>query len=285
MIRMSDIPLIVDPGWVQAHPGARLVDLRWSPSRAPASGPNPVPPAGLRKYQEGHLPGAVFVDLDRDLSSPGGPGRHPFPSAEQFAQVLSRLGIEPETHVVVYDEGHSSVAARLWFMLRAFGHERASVLDGGMRAWTEAGLPLSTETPRIGAAPPRRLRLDRSRLAEVEEVEARRGVVLDARAPERYRGDVEPLDRKAGHIPGAINAPWSSNLTPAQRFRPPAELAAIYRRFGPEVIVSCGSGVTACHDALAIELAGGKPARLYVGSFSGWIEDDARPVATGPEPG
>jgi thiosulfate/3-mercaptopyruvate sulfurtransferase len=284
MIRMSDIPLIVDPGWVQAHPDARLVDLRWSPSRAPASGPNPALPAGLRKYEEGHLPGAVFVDLDRDLSAPG-PGRHPFAGEEQFAQVLSRLGIGPETHVVVYDEGHSSVAARLWFMLRAFGHERASVLDGGMRAWTEAGLPLSKETPRIAAAPLRRLRLDRSRLAEVEEVKARRDVVLDARAPERYRGEVEPLDRKAGHIPGAINAPWSSNLTPSQRFRPPAELAAIYRRFGPEVIVSCGSGVTACHDALAIELAGGKPARLYVGSFSGWIEDDARPVATGPEPG
>src|SRR5512132_227066 len=165
MIRMSDFPLIVDPGWVQAHPDARLVDLRWSPSKAPATGnlPNAPPPPALRKYEEGHLPGAVFVDLDRDLSSPGGPGRHPFPTGQQFAQVLSRLGIGPETHVVVYDEGHSSVAARLWFMLRAFGHERASVLDGGMRAWTEAGLPLSKETPRIPPAPLRALRLDRSR--------------------------------------------------------------------------------------------------------------------------
>lgn len=287
MIRMSDCPLIVDPGWVQTHPGARLVDLRWSPSSAPATGnlPNAPPPPGLRKYEEGHLPGAVFADLDRDLSSPGGPGRHPFPTGQQFAQVLSRLGIGPDTHVVVYDEGHSSVAARLWFMLRAFGHERASVLDGGMRAWTEAGLPLSKETPRISAAPLRELRLDRSRVAEVADVQSRRSVVLDARAPERYRGEVEPLDRKAGHIPGAVNVPFSSNLTQEQRFRPPAELARLYQRFGPDVIVSCGSGVTACHDALAIELAGGKPARLYVGSFSGWIEDDARPVATGPEPG
>lgn len=287
MIRMSDFPLIVDPGWVQAHPDARLVDLRWSPSKAPATGnlPDAPPPPALRKYEEGHLPGAVFVDLDRDLSSPGGPGRHPFPTGQQFAQVLSRLGIGPETHVVVYDEGHSSVAARLWFMLRAFGHERASVLDGGMRAWTEAGLPLSKETPRIPPAPLRDLRLDRSRIAEVAEVQSRRSVVLDARAPERYRGEVEPLDRKAGHIPGAVNVPFSSNLTAEQRFRPPAELARLYQRFGSDVIVSCGSGVTACHDALAIELAGGKPARLYVGSFSGWIEDDARPVATGPEPG
>jgi thiosulfate/3-mercaptopyruvate sulfurtransferase len=287
MIRMSDFPLIVDPGWVQAHPDARLVDLRWSPSSAPATGnlPNAPPPPGLRKYEEGHLPGAVFVDLDRDLSSPGGPGRHPIPTAQQFAQVLSRLGIGPDTHVVVYDEGHSSVAARLWFMLRAFGHERASVLDGGMRAWTEAGLPLSKETPRIAPAPLRELRLDRSRIAEVADVQSRKSVVLDARAPERYRGEVEPLDRKAGHIPGAVNVPFSSNLTRAQRFRPRDELARLYRPFGSDVIVSCGSGVTACHDALAIELAGGKPARLYVGSFSGWIEDDARPVATGPEPG
>jgi thiosulfate/3-mercaptopyruvate sulfurtransferase len=272
---MSDIRLLVDPQWVQSHPEARLADVRWA-----AKGPS-----ARRKYEEGHLPGAVFVDLDRDLSRPGGPGRHPFPSEQQFAEVLSRLGIGEETHVVVYDEGHSSVAARLWFMLRAFGHAKVSVLDGGLRAWTEAGLPLSREEPEIARAPRRKLALDRSRLAEVDEVQARRVTVLDARAPERYRGEVEPLDPKAGHIPGALNAPFSANLTPSQRFRPPAELRGLYQRHGPNPIVSCGSGVTACHDALAIELAGLPPARLYVGSFSGWIEDPLRPIATGPEPG
>jgi len=272
---MSDIPLLVNPQWVRDHPDVRLLDLRWSPKATKAR----------QKYEEGHVPGAAFVDLDRDLSRPGGPGRHPFPSAEQFAQVLSRLGIGPQTHAVVYDEGPSSIAARLWFMLRAFGHARASVLDGGMRAWTEAGFALTRDEPRIAPAPLRELALDRSRIAEIDEVAARRSVVLDARAPERYRGEVEPLDRKAGHIPGALNAPFASNLGEDQRFRPPAELARLYERYGDEVIVSCGSGVTACHDALAMELSGRRPPRLYVGSFSGWIEDDARPVATGPEPG
>ena len=170
-------------------------------------------------------------------------------------------------------------------MLRAFGHEKVSVLDGGLRAWTEAGLPVTREEPRIAPAQLRRLALDRSRLADVADVQARRSTVLDARAPERYRGEVEPIDRKAGHIPGALNAPFSANLTPAQRFRPPDELRQLYSRYGSDVIVSCGSGVTACHDALAIEIAGLTPARLYVGSFSGWIEDPARPIATGPEPG
>ena len=272
---MSDIPLLVDPRWLQQHPEARLVDLRWY-----AKGPS-----ARRRYEEGHLPGAAFVDLDRDLSTHSGHGRHPFPSEGQFAQVLSRLGIGPDTHVVVYDDGHSSIAARFWFMLRAFGHRRASVLDGGLRAWTEAGLPLTRDEPRIAPAPVRELRLDRSRLAELPEVQARKAVVLDARAPERYRGEVEPLDAKAGHIPGALNAPWAANLTAEQRFRPPAELRQIYEKYGSNVIVSCGSGVTACHDALAIELAGLPPPRLYVGSFSGWIEDPARPIATGPEPG
>jgi thiosulfate/3-mercaptopyruvate sulfurtransferase len=272
---MSDIPLLVDPRWVQAHPEARLVDLRWTAKGPPAK----------QKYEEGHLPGAAFVDLDEDLSRPGGPGRHPFPGEEQFARVLSRLGIGPDTPVVVYDEGHSSFAARFWFMLRAYGHRLAAVLDGGMRAWTEAGLPLSREAPRIPPAPVRKLTLDRSRLADVDEVQARKAVVLDARAPERYRGEVEPLDRKAGHIPGALNAPWAANLNAAQRFRPPQELRQLYEQYGANVIVSCGSGVTACHDALAIELAGLPPPRLYVGSFSGWLEDPARPIATGAEPG
>jgi len=272
---MSDIPLLVDPSWLQAHREARPADVRWASKGPPAR----------QRYDEGHLPGAVFVDLERDLARPGGPGRHPFPGEEQFAQTLSRLGIGPDTQVVAYDEGNSSIAARFWFMLRAFGHRRVAVLDGGLRAWTEAGLPLSRQAPEVAPAPLRKLKLDTSRLAEVEEVRSRKSVVLDARAPERYRGEVEPLDPKAGHIPGALNAPFARNLTPAQRFRPPDELRDLYKGYGSDVIVSCGSGVTACHDALAMELAGLPPPRLYVGSFSGWIEDPARPIATGPDPG
>ena len=272
---MSHIPLLVDPVWIQSHPEARVVDLRWSVKGPPAR----------EKYDDGHIPGAVFADLDRDLSRHGGPGRHPFPSEEQFAQVLSRWGVDPATHVVVYDDSGGSIAARLWFMLRAYGHEKGSVLDGGIRAWTEAALPLTREEPRIAPAPLRKLRLDRSRLADVEEVQARKAVLLDARAPERYRGEVEPLDKKKGHIPGALNAPLQANLTPAQRFLPPEELRKLYEGYGSNVIVSCGSGVTACHDALAMEIAGLPSPRLYVGSFSGWIEDPARPIATGPAPG
>jgi thiosulfate/3-mercaptopyruvate sulfurtransferase len=159
------------------------------------------------------------------------------------------------------------------------------VLDGGMRAWQEAGFPLSREEPHIAPAPVRKLSFDRTRFAELDEVLAREAVLLDARAPERYRGEVEPLDRKAGHIPGAINVPFARNLTEAQRFRSPEELRALYAPLGKSFIVSCGSGVTACHDALALELAGLGPARLYVGSFSGYIEDDQRPIATGALPG
>jgi len=155
---MSHIPLLVEPDWIQSHPDARVIDLRWSVKGPPAR----------QKYEEGHIPGAVYADLDHDLSRPGGPGRHPFPSEEQFARVLSRWGVTPETHVVIYDDAGSSIAARLWFMLRAYGHDPVSVLDGGIRAWTEAALPLTREVPRIGPAPLRTLKLDRSRLAEME---------------------------------------------------------------------------------------------------------------------
>jgi thiosulfate/3-mercaptopyruvate sulfurtransferase len=284
-------PLLVEARWLSQHPEVRIADLRWAATQAPPSGPSPslgkpAPPSPARvKYDAGHLPGAVFVDLDRDLAQPGGPGRHPFPTVPAFARVLSRLGIGPETHVVIYDDATGSIAARLWFMLRAHGHERASLLDGGLKAWTEAGLPLSREEPRIEPMPLRELKLDRSRVVDREQVEARGAApLLDARAPERYRGEVETIDPRAGHIPGALNAPWASNLTAAQRFRPPAELRDLYSKY-KDVMVSCGSGVTACHDAFAIELAGLPPARLYVGSWSDWSGDPSRPIATGPAPG
>lgn len=272
---MSDTPLLVDARWLSQHPEARIADLRWSAAGPPAR----------QKYDAGHIPGAVFVDLDHDLSQPGGPGRHPFPSPEAFAKTLGRLGIGAHTHVVVYDEGNNSIASRLWFMLRVHGHERASLLDGGLEAWVEAGLPLSKEEPRIQPLPPPALRLDKTRLVDREQVE-RRGTapLLDARAPDRYRGEVEPLDKRAGHIPGALNAPWAANLTATKRFRPPAELRDLYTKYNSPIL-SCGSGVTACHDAFAMELAGLSPARLYVGSWSDWSSDPSRPIATGPLPG
>jgi thiosulfate/3-mercaptopyruvate sulfurtransferase len=279
---MSDIPLLVEPMWLSQHAGeVRLVDLRWSLKGPP----------GRQLYDEGHIPGAVFVDLERELSRPGGPGRHPLPSDEAFAQVLARIGVGPETPVVVYDQRDGSAAARLWFMLRAWGHAAATLLDGGFEAWVAAGLPVSREEPRVAPAPLRKLALDRSRIADAAQVQARgRAVLLDARAPERYRGETEPIDKKAGHIPGAINAPHTRNLDPQGRFLPPDRLRKAYESYdsytsGSEAIVSCGSGVVACHLAFAMELAGLPPARLYVGSWSGWIEDPSRPIALGPEPG
>lgn len=278
---MADAPLLIDAETLSRTPLIRIVDLRWSLKGPP----------GRQRYDEGHIPGAVFVDLDRDLSQPGGPGRHPLPTEEAFARVLSRLGVGPDTQVVVYDQREGSVAARLWFMLRAAGHARASLLDGGLDAWTAAGLPLSKDEPRVDPAPPRKLTFDRARIADAEEVRQRGGAVLiDARSPERYRGETEPVDKKAGHVPGAVNVPWSSNVDAQGRFHPPGVLRKSYESYESRdsrggVIVSCGSGVTACHAAFAIELAGLPPARLYVGSWSGWIEDPSRPIALGPEPG
>jgi thiosulfate/3-mercaptopyruvate sulfurtransferase len=287
---MSDTPAVVDVPWLaRQKPGCvRIVDLRWALSG----------PSALEKYQAGHIPGAVYVDMERDLSRPGGPGRHPFPAVEDFTRVLVGIGVDPDTHVVVYDDATGSVAARLWFMLRVHGHERASVLDGGFAAWVKAGLPVTRDEPRIEPVAPPPLRLDASRLvnrahvaqalAPRREPGARPALVMDARAPERYRGEVEPIDKRAGHIPGAVNAPFSGNLKEG-RFRPPEELRAMYERFGvgraPEVIASCGSGVTACHTLLALELAGFHDAKLYVGSWSDWSSQPDAPVATGDEPG
>jgi thiosulfate/3-mercaptopyruvate sulfurtransferase len=287
---MSDTQPVVNVKWLAREPpGAiRIVDLRWALSG----------PAALEKYRSGHIPGAVYVDMEHDLSRPGGPGRHPFPSPEEFARVLARIGVGPETHVVVYDDATGSVAARLWFMLRVHGHERASVLDGGYAAWVNAGLPITRDEPRVDPVPVRPLRVDAARLVDRAQVTgalagrrepgARHALVMDARAPERYRGEVEPVDKRAGHIPGAVNAPFSGNLKDG-RFRPPEELRSIYDRLGAsratEVIASCGSGVTACHTLLALELAGVRDAKLYVGSWSDWSSQPDAPIATGDDPG
>ena len=287
---MSDTQPLVDVRWLlQQAPGSvRIVDLRWALSGPPA----------LDKYRAGHIPGAVYVDMERDLSRHGGPGRHPFPPPEHFARVLGRIGVGPTTPVVVYDDGTGSVAARMWFMLRVHGHDRAAVLDGGYAAWVKAGLPVTQEEPRVEPVDPPRLRIDTSRLvdrARVAELLSRRGepragqaLIMDARAPERYRGDTEPVDRRAGHIPGAVNAPFAGNLKEG-RFRAPEELRALYQGLGAdrasEVVASCGSGVTACHTLLALELAGIPGGKLYVGSWSDWSSHPDAPLATGPDPG
>ena len=247
--------------------------------------------AGARLFAEGHLPGAARVELETDLSGPHfpGAGRHPWPESAAFAAVLGRLGITPRHQVVVYDDAQGALAAaRLWFMLRAWGHEAVAVLDGGWSAWTASGEPVERGEARVADVGPYAGAFDPARLLHTADLEAALsggGTLIDARAAERYRGEVEPLDRKAGHIPGALNRPFSQNLA-AGRLKPAevlrAELELLLQGRAPEtVIASCGSGVTACHHLLAMEHAGLRGARLYTGSWSGWIEDDARPIATG----
>ncbi len=247
------------------------------------------PNAGESAYRESHVPGAVYAHLDRDLARFGavGAGRHPWPTAQAFTASLERWGISRDSQVVAYDDADGALAARLWFLLRTMGHEKVAVLDGGWKRWVALGMPTeSFVRPRMpshyaGA-------FDPSRLADADAVRTHLdagGTLLDARAPERFRGDDEPLDRVAGHVPGAISRPYALNLVDG-RMKPPMQLADEYRallqgRDAGEVVAMCGSGVTACHLLLAMERAGLRGARLYPGSWSEWITDPARPVATG----
>ena len=243
--------------------------------------------AGEAWYRDGHIPGARFADLDRDLSDHDRKGgRHPWPGAEDFTARLGRWGITPSHQVVVYDAGDGALAAaRAWFLLRALGHRDVAVLDGGWKAWTAQGGPVDTGMPAVAPAD-YTARFDRLRLLDAEGVQQHLsdgGMLIDARASERFRGEVEPLDRVAGHVPGAVNRPYAENLEDG-RFKPAGVLA---REFGElldgrpanEVAVMCGSGVTACHHLLAMEHAGLPGAKLYTGSWSGWLEDPNRPVA------
>jgi thiosulfate/3-mercaptopyruvate sulfurtransferase len=267
-----------------------LLDVRWRFGGPP----------GIEGYRAGHLPGAVYVDLDTDLSGPAGAGgRHPLPSADHFAAAMRRAGVRSGHAVVVYDERDSTIAARLWWELRYFGHDLVRVLDGGLAAWRAAGLPATTDEPDPVAAGDftavagHMPVLDAAGAAAL----ARSGLLFDARAGERYRGETEPIDPVAGHIPGAVSAPTAGNVGPDGRFLPPAELERRFADLGvdgepasdgsgaaPGVGAYCGSGVTAAHEVLALSLAGVRAA-LYVGSWSGWTADPARPVATGPDPG
>jgi thiosulfate/3-mercaptopyruvate sulfurtransferase len=246
---------------------------------------------GREAYLAGHLPGAVFLDVETDLSAPGGGrgrplGRHPWPGEEQVGRVLGAAGIGPADTVVAYDDQAGAVAARAWYVLRAHGHERVAVLDGGLTKWVAEGRPLETAVP--GHRPVAcEARLRPGFVLAKAEVRALPpgSLLLDARAAERFRGEVEPIDPRAGHIPGARSAPYAGNLTqgPVPVFRPPAELRARYEALGAgerEPIVYCGSGVTACHDLLALHIAGLR-GRLYAGSWSEWSADPELPLATG----
>ena len=266
-----------DPGRI------RIVDCRWYLGR---------PGDGRAAYDAGHLPGSIHLDLDADLADSdgfGAPGRHPLPSPASFAERLADLGIGDDHLVVAYDDVGGWVAARLWWMLDVLGHREVAVLDGGIAAWTASGGELTTDVP---TWPPVALHLapEWRGVISREELKARLGsvVLLDARAAPRYRGETEPVDPVAGHIPTALNAPVDGNLGDG-RFRPAAELADRFRELGADgtagpVVTSCGSGTSALHHAIAMRLAGLPDPILYVGSYSDWSRS-GEPVATGPEPG
>jgi len=235
---------------------------------------------------------SVFVDLDRDLAAPPGEGgRHPMPAAADFELAMRRAGVRNDRPVVVYDDADSTAAARAWWLLRYFGHQSARVLDGGFRAWTAAGYPVAPPVPHYhGALGGFTARPGQLGLLDANGAAAARahgGLLLDARAGERYRGEAEHVDPVAGHIPGAVSAPTAENVNPDGTFKPAADLAARFQALGASgdraVAAYCGSGVTAAHEVLALTLAG-IPADLYVGSWSNWITDPDRPVATGPTP-
>jgi thiosulfate/3-mercaptopyruvate sulfurtransferase len=253
-----------------------------------------APAAGRAAYERGHIPGARYADLDADLSRrpSAAEGRHPLPDPEALAATLGRWGIGAGDTVVAYDEGSGAVAARLWWLLGWLGHERRAVLDGGYAAWQEAGLPVEDKMPTFEprpyvGRPPRGDSVVAT--SEIRDALAAGDLLVDARAAPRYRGEQESIDPKAGHVPGAYNRPFAANVTPAGRFRPPAELHAELTELlggrGPQrLIAMCGSGVTACHLLLAMDVAGLPGGRLYAGSWSEWIRDAARPIKTGPEP-
>lgn len=278
-----------------------VLDVRWRMGGPP----------GREDYTRGHLPGAVFLDLDADLAAPPGPaGRHPLPAPADLQRVLRAAGVREGLPVVVYDADNGSIAARLWWLLRWAGHDGVRLLDGGFAAWVSEGHPVTTDVPTptpgdVTVRPGHMPVLDADGAAEL----ARSGVLLDARAPERYRGDVEPIDPKAGHVPGARNAPFAAHTGEDGHWRTPEELAEHFAKLGvpdqpeapgewgvPEdrtasektvggVGAYCGSGVTAASVVFALEVAGitsaDAPAALYVGSWSNWSADPTRPVATG----
>ena len=256
--------------------GPAVLDVRWAL----------LGPPGRQEYASGHIPGAVFVDLETELAAPPGiGGRHPLPDSAAFISAMQRVGVDGDRGVVVYDQNNANAAARAWWLLRYYGHPSVKVLDGGWAAWTANGGEINTEeavatlgnfTGSPGAMPC----VDATGAAAL----AGRGVLLDARAPERYRGEVEPVDPVAGHIPGAVSMPTSGNVDQDGRFLSADQLRERFTNAGVgddvEVAAYCGSGVTACQEVLALNVAGFSAA-LYPQSWSGWITDPSRPVALG----
>lgn len=259
-----------------------IVDCRFDLAR---------PAAGEEAYRLSHIPGAVYAHLDRDLSSPITPtsGRHPLPSPTQFGATLGGWGVTSSTQIVAYDADVGSLAARFWWLARWVGHKNVAVLDGGFKSWQAAGLPVSAEIPvrtavHFDTRPDRDAWMDAAQVAQ--HVRRSDWRLLDARAPERFAGDVEPLDPVAGHVTGARNHPFATSIGPDGRFLPAAQLRERFAASQAGVvddrtIAMCGSGVTACHLLLALEIAGKPGAKLYAGSWSEWIRDPARPTDKG----
>ena len=261
-----------------AHPEWRLFDCRHDLAN---------PALGEQQYVEAHIPGALFAHLDRDLSAPrtGSNGRHPLPEARAFIAWLGRQGLKPGDTVVCYDAASGAMASRLWWMLRWVGHEQARVLDGGLAKWQREGRPVTAELPRFepGTYPGKAKASMHASLAVVEK-KLKRAALIDARAPARYRGESEPIDPVAGRIPGAKNRFNNDNLTPEGVFKTPELLRSDFEKIlsdrnAGEVINYCGSGVAACHNALAMEIAGLTGSRVYIGSWSEWSTDPARPIS------
>ena len=255
-----------------------------------------APQRGEQSYAQAHLPGAFYAHLDRDLSSPITPqsGRHPLPDVDRLCRWLGDHGVESDTQVVVYDDTGGTMAVRLWWLLRWLGHNRVALLDGGWQAWTQAGRPLQETVPPAVEAVPFEGSPDWVQVVSSEALEQQlRGNgdklhLMDARTRERFLGEAEPIDPVAGHIPGAFNLPLQDNLDSEGRFKPAQTLRTMYLdafagRTPESMVAMCGSGVTACHNLLAMELAGLHGGRLYAGSWSEWIRDAARPVATGDQ--
>jgi thiosulfate/3-mercaptopyruvate sulfurtransferase len=246
---------------------------------------------GARNYRQGHLPNARYAHLDKDLSSAvtSQKGRHPLPDFRTLAQKLGKWGVGNQTQVVVYDDAGGAFAGRLWWLLRYLGHDKAAVLDGGIKLWREKGYPITTSLPAVKPAVFRPYLQDSFRLTaeQVQNRLAARSICLvDARTPERYRGEAEPIDPVAGHVKGALNRPFQANLAASGEFLPAEQLrdqflALIGKRAPEQVVHMCGSGVTACHNLLAMEHAGLKGSKLYAGSWSEWIRNKNRPVSTG----
>lgn len=279
---------LVSAEWLASRlgdPNVRPVDVRWYLTE---------PGRGRADYEAGHIPGAPYLDVDGDLAAPrgSGPGRHPLPTPERFAAAAARAGIGPDTHVVAYDASGGAYAARLWWLLRYFGHTRVSVLDGGWPAWQAGGYPTDLAAPAVApaefvAVPQPNMVVDADAVDQLRRRE--RALLLDARATERYEGRAEPIDSQAGHIPGARSAPYAGNLRADGTLKPADELRERYLALGADaaeqVVCYCGSGVTAAHTIFALHLAGRDDGLLYEGSWSDWSSDPTRPVATGGEPG